>query len=178
MISLAGFPRDGDSSGRLSPAVRAADARFVPLQGVRLAEVMALERRLYTFPWSQGNFQDALRAGYPSWLAVDTRDCILAYGVAMLAVDEAHLLNLAVDPAVQRCGLGMRLLTYLANRMYELGARSLLLEVRPTNVDALRLYRRFGFHDIGLRKGYYPARWGREDAIVMRAILDRMQPLP
>jgi ribosomal-protein-alanine N-acetyltransferase len=89
----------------------------------------------------------------------------------MLAVDEAHLLNLAVDPAHQRQGYGWCMLDWIARTMHEYGARSLLLEVRPSNLEAQRLYLAYGFEQIGVRRGYYPARWGREDAIVMRVPL-------
>jgi ribosomal-protein-alanine N-acetyltransferase len=145
--------------------------RFVPLQVQRLPELMALEQRIYPFPWTIGNFEDALRSGYSAWTLVSETDAIIAYAVAMLAVDEAHLLNLAVDPQQQRRGYGRRMLHWIARRMREYGARSLLLEVRPSNPEAQQLYRQFGFEEIGMRRGYYPARWGREDAIVMRAAL-------
>ena len=63
------------------------------------------------------------------------------------------------------------MLDWMARTMREYGARSLLLEVRPSNAEALRLYRQYGFEPIGIRRGYYPARRGREDAIVMRVSL-------
>jgi [ribosomal protein S18]-alanine N-acetyltransferase len=148
-----------------------ADGRFVPLQPRRLAEIVALERRIYPFPWTSGNFEDALRGGYSAWTLVAPTDEIIAYAVAMLAVDEAHLLNLAVHPEHQRRGHGRRMLDWIARTMHEYGARSLLLEVRPSNAEAQHLYRRYGFEQIGVRRGYYPARWGREDAIVMRVAL-------
>ena len=152
-------------------ATLAQGERFVPLQAQRLADVLELERRIYPFPWTQGNFEDALRSGYSAWTLVGSAGRIIAYAIAMLAVDEAHLLNLAVDPALQGRGYGRRMLEWMARTMHEYGARSLLLEVRPSNQEAQRLYRRFGFEPIGVRRGYYPARWGREDAIVMRIAL-------
>jgi ribosomal-protein-alanine N-acetyltransferase len=148
-----------------------SEERFVPLQPQRLGELMALERRVYPYPWTTGNFEDALRSGYSAWTLVSASGQIIAYAVAMLAVDEAHLLNLAVDPAYQRRGFGRRMLDWMARTMHEYGAQSLLLEVRPSNLDAQRLYRRYGFEQIGVRRGYYPARWGREDAIVMKVAL-------
>ncbi|HYB52200.1 MAG TPA: ribosomal protein S18-alanine N-acetyltransferase [Burkholderiaceae bacterium] len=132
---------------------------------------MRLEQAIYPFPWTSGNFEDALRSGYSAWTLVSETDAIIAYAVAMLAVDEAHLLNLAVDPQLQRRGYGWRLLDWMARIMREYGARFLLLEVRPSNTEALRLYRQYGFEPIGIRRGYYPARRGREDAIVMRTAL-------
>jgi ribosomal-protein-alanine N-acetyltransferase len=155
----------------MNAQVRPAADRFVPLDLARIPELMVLERRIYPFPWTSGNFEDALRSGYSAWLLVSNANAIIAYAVAMLAVDEAHLLNLAVDPALQRRGYGWRMLEWMARTMHEYGARSVLLEVRPSNTDAQRLYRQFGFEAIGTRRGYYPAHRGREDAIVMRAPL-------
>ena len=143
----------------------------MPLERARIEELMRLERRIYPFPWTSGNFEDALRSGYSAWTLVAADNTILAYSVAMLAVDEAHLLNLAVDIPAQRRGYGWRMLDWTAGNMREYGARFLLLEVRPSNVEAQRLYQRYGFAQIGVRRGYYPARWGREDAIVMRLSL-------
>ncbi|SPJ17834.1 Ribosomal-protein-alanine acetyltransferase [Burkholderiales bacterium] len=155
----------------MSALVRPAQERFVPLERGRIAEVMKLERQIYPFPWTGGNFEDALHSGYSAWALVSETDAIIAYAVSMLAVDEAHLLNLAVDPQRQRCGYGWKMLDWTARTMHEYGARSLLLEVRPSNTDAQRLYRQYGFEVIGRRRGYYPARRGREDAIVMRIAL-------
>jgi len=148
-----------------------AGERFVPLQAQRLNDLMVLERRVYPFPWTSGNFEDALRSGYSAWTLVGPDEQIIAYAVAMLAVDEAHLLNLAVEPRRQQQGYGRCMLDWMARTLHEYGARSLLLEVRPSNLEAQRLYRSYGFEQIGVRRGYYPARWGREDAIVMRVAL-------
>jgi ribosomal-protein-alanine N-acetyltransferase len=155
----------------LSAQVRPTQGQFVPLKRERIAELMALERQVYPFPWTSGNFEDALRSGYSAWTLVSDDNAIIGYAVAMLAVDEAHLLNLAVDPRWQRQGYGWRLLDWMARTMHEYGARSLLLEVRPSNLGAQELYRRYGFQKIGTRRGYYPAQRGREDAIVMRVAL-------
>ena len=155
----------------MSAMVQPAPERFVPLAPGRIPEVMRLEQQIYPFPWTNGNFEDALRSGYSAWTLVSEADTIIAYAVAMLAVDEAHLLNLAVDRGQQRRGYGWKMLDWMARVMREYGARFLLLEVRPSNSDALRLYRQYGFEPIGIRRGYYPARRGREDAIVMRIAL-------
>jgi ribosomal-protein-alanine N-acetyltransferase len=146
--------------------------RILPMTDRHLAAVIDLERKLYPFPWTPGNFADALRAGYGAWVWCDDAQAIGAYAVSMMVLDEAHVLNIAVAPSRQRQGLGMHLLNWLADRARANGAQSLLLEVRPSNTDAVRLYQRFGFRQIGVRKGYYPAQWGREDAIVMRAPLN------
>jgi ribosomal-protein-alanine N-acetyltransferase len=89
----------------------------------------------------------------------------------MMVLDEAHLLNLTVAPACQRFGFGWRLLEAMAENARGYGARTMLLEVRPGNTAARNMYARYGFVRIGIRRDYYPARDGREDAIVMRVSL-------
>lgn len=131
-----------------------------------LDAVMAIESTIYTHPWSNGNFADSLRAGYQCrtlWLA----DTLIGYFVVMVAAGEAHLLNLSVAAAHQRRGYGSLLLREAVAIARRGGARSLFLEVRPSNLGAQALYTRFGFQQIGVRRGYYPAHHGREDALVL-----------
>lgn len=131
-----------------------------------LDAVVAAERRCHAFPWTRGNFADSLATGYCAWLAVENGG-MTGYAIMMLAVDEAHLLNITVLPEVQRCGRGSALLLHLVDQARARGAIRMLLEVRPGNLAALALYRRHGFLEIGRRRDYYPAHEGREDAIVM-----------
>jgi ribosomal-protein-alanine N-acetyltransferase len=95
----------------------------------------------------------------------------VGYGVLMMVIDEAHILNISVVAARQKGGLGRRLLEHFATLARQAGARRLLLEVRPSNGPALALYGRTGFQTIGRRKGYYPAHGGREDGLVMSLAL-------
>jgi ribosomal-protein-alanine acetyltransferase len=137
-----------------------------------LDEVMRIERAVYPFPWSRGNFSDSLRAGHDAWRFDDDSGRMIGYAVLMWAPDEVHLLNLSVDQPFQGRGLGERLLRWLADDAHRRGAPSLLLEVRPSNPVALRLYERVGMQRIGLRRGYYPSTdRRREDAVVMRVAL-------
>ncbi|WP_118179149.1 ribosomal protein S18-alanine N-acetyltransferase [Paraburkholderia phosphatilytica] len=134
-----------------------------------LDEVAAIERVAYEFPWTRGNFEDSLRNGYLGVCLRHVTGTLIGYCVLMPVVDEMHLLNLCVAPAAQGAGAGLTLLRE-AVRITRTGKLDgLLLEVRPSNHRAIRLYERFGFASIGRRKNYYPARHrGREDAIVMR----------
>jgi ribosomal-protein-alanine N-acetyltransferase len=86
----------------------------------------------------------------------------------MLAAEEAHLLNLSIATACQRQGYGSLLLRRLCEVARGRGARLILLEVRPSNAAGLQLYARHGFQRAGLRREYYPAQAGREDALVLR----------
>jgi ribosomal-protein-alanine N-acetyltransferase len=155
----------------MSALPRAGDDRFVPMSVADLDEVVVAESEIYPFPWTRGNFADALQAGYSAWVLRDASGRLIAYSVMMMALDEAHLLNLSVARGAQRTGLGWRTLDWMADVGRGHGGRTMLLEVRPTNAAALRLYERYGFDRIGVRRGYYPTHGGREDAIVMRIAL-------
>ncbi len=143
--------------------------RFAPMRLSDVDEVHALECSVFPHPWSRANFADSLASGYDAWTVRDADGALAGYYLLMYAVDEAHLLDVAVCGARQRQGLGRHLLDCIGARAREQGMLSVLLEVRPSNERALAVYRRYGFREIGRRKGYYPAHAGqREDAIVMR----------
>ena len=145
--------------------------RYTPMVEADLREVVAIESDIYPFPWTRGNFLDSVRAGYSVWVLRDHTDALVAYSVMTLMIDEAHLLNLSVARHRQRAGLGWRTLEWMAEVARGYGARTMLLEVRPSNASAVRMYQRYGFEKIGVRRGYYPAQAGREDALVMRVAL-------
>jgi len=155
----------------MNAVVRPAEETFAPMRAEDLDLIMRIENDIYPHPWTRGNFTDSLQAGYSAWTLITSDGQLIGYAVVMIAVDEAHLLNLSVARAWQRQGLGWRLLEWVASVARDHGARSLLLEVRPSNPAAQRLYERYGFEHIGRRRGYYPAFGGREDALVMRISL-------
>lgn len=139
---------------------------LLPMRSADLDAVLAIEYRVCAFPWSRANFADSMASSYSCWVCrVDQQ--LAGYFVLMLAVDEAHLLTIAVAESHQRRGLGARLLRQAMSVGRAGGATTLLLEVRPSNAKALAMYRHFGFAQIGVRRGYYPAESGREDALVL-----------
>ncbi len=142
-----------------------------------LDEVVAVEQRAYSHPWSRGNFTDSLAAGY---LAEVWRleDAVLGYFIAMAGVDELHLLNITVVPEQQGRGHGRSMMAALQQHARQLRATSLWLEVRQGNHRARALYRRLGYAEVGLRRGYYPAALRREDAVVMSLLLNGASPDP
>ena len=144
-----------------------------PMTTAQLNAVMAIEVAAYAFPWTRGNFVDSIVAGHPTGLLFGAADELLGYFVAMVGVDEMHLLNIAVAPAAQGRGHARFLIDALVERCRNHAARKLWLEVRDSNLRARDIYQRLGFASIGVRKGYYPAASGRrEDAVVMRLTLD------
>jgi ribosomal-protein-alanine N-acetyltransferase len=155
----------------MSAVLRQSSEQIAPMRPEDLPQVVEVEQAAYEFPWTQGNFLDSLRSGHSAWTMRDSGGGLIAYAVVMFALDEAHLLNLTVAPACQRFGFGWRMLEAMAENARSYGARTMLLEVRPSNEAAQKMYARYGFVRIGTRRGYYPARNGREDAIVMRVTL-------
>ena len=146
-------------------AVPSETPQLAPMREADLAQVVAIERTIYTHPWTRGNFADALRAGYQCRTLRLGRE-LIGYFVLMVVADEAHLLNLSISDVRQRRGHGSSLLGQAISMAREGGAASLFLEVRPSSLAAIALYARFGFERIALRRGYYPMHGGREDALV------------
>lgn len=136
-----------------------------PMNERDLEAVTTLEGSVQAFPWSRGNFADSLAAGHCVWVCRIGGD-LVGFFVVMVVLDEAHLLNVAVCRRYQGKGYGARLLRHAMQLAAGHGAVRFLLEVRPSNQRAVELYRHFGFRQIGLRRGYYPAAEGREDALV------------
>jgi ribosomal-protein-alanine N-acetyltransferase len=132
--------------------------------------VLLVEKESYEFPWSAGNFHDSIYAGYGVWV-YEVGGSIIGHMVLMTAADEAHLLNITIAPSWRRQGLGKALMRHAMNAARLQHVRVLFLEVRPSNRAAIELYEKTGFEAFALRKGYYPAQQGREDALVMRAFL-------
>ncbi len=137
-----------------------------PMRAADLDRIMEIEPVIYAHPWTRGNFEDSMRVGYSCWV-IDCGAVMVGYGVLMIGVREAHLLNLSVAPEWQGRGLGRSLLEHFLRIGRESDAQQMLLEVRPSNASARRLYADFGFRDISVRRGYYPGAGGREDAILM-----------
>jgi ribosomal-protein-alanine N-acetyltransferase len=131
-----------------------------------LAEVAALEKSLYSFPWSIGNFRDSVNAGYDCW-TVTHGEAVIGYAILMIALDEAHLLNVAIASEWQAQGIGRAFLDHMIGVARSASCQIVYLEVRPSNVAARHLYRKLGFQQIAIRPDYYPAVSGREDALFL-----------
>jgi ribosomal-protein-alanine N-acetyltransferase len=140
------------------PAIRA-------MRADDLDAVVAIEERAYDFPWSRGIFNDCLLAGYYC-VVLEADGVVSGYAIMSVAAAEGHRLNLCVENQLRRQGLGRHLLNCLLERVSAMNIERLFLEVRPSNAAAIALYDSAGFTRLGLRKGYYKAHDGREDALV------------
>jgi ribosomal-protein-alanine N-acetyltransferase len=147
-----------------------------PMHASHLPDIVGIERRAYEFPWTESIFRDCLKVGYSAWIVTSASDGILAYALMSMAVGEAHILNLCVEPDCQKQGLGKFLLTHLQRVARAAGMELMLLEVRKSNAAAIALYLGMGFGKLGVRKGYYPARDGTEDALLLGYELKLVRP--
>ena len=141
-----------------------------PMAETDVTAVIEIERSSYQFPWSEDIFRDCLRVGYVCRVFTVSRE-VTAYGVMSFGAGEAHILNLCVGEPYRCRGLGRRLLGSLIERANAAGMGEAYLEVRPSNTAAIRLYQSMGFEQMGVRRGYYQAVGGREDAAVLKLAL-------
>jgi ribosomal-protein-alanine N-acetyltransferase len=145
-----------------------------PMTEADLPRIHRIELASYDYPWSLGNFRDSMQAGYSTWVreaGYEVGGEVIGYYVMTAAAGEAHLLNMTIAPSWRRHGLGRELLAHCLVAAREHGADCVFLEVRPSNLAALTLYRSIGFVELALRRNYYPARDGREDAVIMKRIV-------
>jgi len=132
--------------------------------------IAAVEKAAYQFPWSEGIFRDCLRVGYVCRV-MDVMGDVGGYGIMSMGAGEAHILNVCVRDEYRSRGFARKMMLYLLDRARAAGMSEAFLEVRPSNVGAARLYHSLGFEQVGVRRGYYQAAVGREDAAVLRRML-------
>jgi ribosomal-protein-alanine N-acetyltransferase len=142
------------------------ELQFRDMTSADVDAVLGIEQQVHSHPWTRGNFADSLAAGHICKVYAAGQE-IVGYAVLMPALDEVHLLDIGIATAHQRKGLGAELLDEMLVMARDKKFSRMLLEVRRSNFAANALYRKAGFAEIGVRRGYYPAAQGREDAIVM-----------
>jgi [ribosomal protein S18]-alanine N-acetyltransferase len=156
-------------------SVKQEDVEFAPVEirpmhDLDVPVIVAIERAAYQFPWSEGIFRDCLRVGYVCRV-VDVGGDMAGYGIMSIGAGEAHILNVCIHDEYRGRGFARKLLLYLLERARTSGMYEAFLEVRPSNTGAARLYHSMGFVQVGVRRGYYQATVGREDAAVLRRVL-------
>lgn len=150
----------------MNAVLKQAVLNLRPMAETDLSDVLQIEYAAYTFPWNRNIFKGCLRDNY-CCRVVEMDGEIAGYAIMSMGKDEAHLLNLCVDPGRHGMGLGERLLNCLLDFAQQHKAVTTFLEVRPSNSSARQFYEKRGFVEVGSRPNYYPARFGREDAIIM-----------
>ena len=152
------------ASNILVPVVR-------PMTHEDLEAVAAIEQQSYDYPWSSGIFRDCLLAGYHC-IVIEQGGELRGYGILSVAAGEAHVLNVCVAPAFRRRGYGLALLQRLIGEARDARVKRMYLEVRPSNLAAINMYKGIGFATIGRRRDYYRAADDRrEDALVLALTL-------
>jgi len=140
--------------------------QFRPMVESDLDAIMQIEPHIYSHPWTRGNFSDSLKSEHSAWV-LEHNEKIIGYALMMMVLDEAHLLNLSITKAYQKQGLGRYLLEQMIRIAQKQKAANMFLEVRSSNISAITLYENIGFNEMAIRRGYYPAQNGREDAVLM-----------
>src|SRR5690606_16684230 len=163
-VACSTVERTGGLGG--NPLVDATTLTLHDMMPADVDEVAAIEGRVQSFPWTRKNFVDGLAAGYRGWV-VRRMGAMLGFALVMDTPDMAHLLVIGVRPDAQRQGVGARLLRRCTDHCRQSGLPALTLEVRPSNEQAIQFYHQHGFVQVGVRRGYYPAAKGREDAWIM-----------
>jgi ribosomal-protein-alanine N-acetyltransferase len=137
-----------------------------PMQPEDLDAIMAIELKIYDYPWTVGIFRDCLRVGY-TCTVLENHEDIIGYCVMSTAAGESHILNVSVSKEYQGQGYGSVLVKHMIDTACKQKSEMVLLEVRPSNRSALHLYHKLGFNEVGIRKQYYPSSNGREDALIL-----------
>lgn len=156
----------------MSAATEFFNPHLRPMLPEDVLAVMAIEREVYPFCWTEGIFHDCIRVGY-ACLVLEEMGEIVGYGVMSSGAGEAHILNVAVNKRYQGRGYGHLLMEHFLDLAMRLNVEAVFLEVRPSNKIAVALYHRLGFEQVGLRRNYYPDHEGKEDALIMARQLVR-----
>lgn len=151
----------------MNALVKPVEVNFRPMLEADVDRIILIERAAYPYPWTRGNFMDCLYSGYSCWV-IEVAGELVGYSILMVGAGEGHVLNCCVSPGWQGRGLGRLAMRRLIAGAAEYGVECLFLEVRPSNGKAISLYESLGFETVGLRRHYYPADQGHEDALVMR----------
>lgn len=136
-----------------------------PLKSQDIKEVMEIERISFSDPWKESMFYSELNQKTSRFLVAKIDERLVGYVGMWIIQDEAHIVNLAVHPDYRRQGIGQKLLSTLLDEARKRGVKRFTLEVRASNTIAQRFYKKFGFCEIALRRGYYQD--NHEDAIIM-----------
>lgn len=146
--------------------VENAECIVRPMVRTDIPLIHAIESMAYEFPWELETFRSCFKVGYHCWIA-ERASVVVGYGIMTIGAGESHVLNVCVSPDFQGKGYGRVIFNQIIEEARRYKVETMFLEVRPSNPKAIRLYRSLGFNEIGVRKNYYPARHGHEDAIVM-----------
>jgi [ribosomal protein S18]-alanine N-acetyltransferase len=131
-----------------------------------IKEVLLVEYASFPTPWSRDAFENEIKQNhFANYIVLEVNGEVVGYGGFWSILDEAHITNIAVSPAYRGKKLGEYLVRKMMELARELGAEMMTLEVRASNLVAQGLYKKLGFEEKGIRKGYYSD--DGEDALIM-----------
>ena len=136
------------------------------MNDTHVPQVAALEKICFADPWSEMSIASELQSLWSYWLVATEDDRVIGYVGSQSSIDEADIMNVAVDPGFRRRGIAEGLINRLVADLKEQGIHALLLEVRVSNAPAIALYKKLGFSQVGRRKNYYHT--PKEDALILR----------
>jgi len=127
------------------------------------------------YPWTEAVFNDCLKASYQGWVLLEPNKSrekeTLGFAIMLTQLDECQICNICVKPKFQKLGYGRKLLLHIIRFAITKNLARIILEVRSSNLNAIKMYRHFGFVEVGIRKNYYPTAAGREDALTLMLAL-------
>ena len=136
------------------------------MNAAHVPQIAQLEKLCFSDPWSENSIASELNSRLSDWLVVTEGEQVVAYVGSQTVIDSSDMMNIAVHPDFRRRGIAEMLVAALEEQLRQRGSKMLLLEVRDSNVPAIALYEKLGFHQAGLRKNYY--RNPKEDARILR----------
>ena len=156
---------------KTKPTTRRTSISFNKLTPVEIPSVLSIEEQNSDYPWSQGQFATSIENSNNLCYCLSLNDKTIGYLIAMMVMDTADILNIGIDPDLQRKGYATGLLNHLIEELGKRNIREIFLEVRVGNKSAIRFYKKQGFEEISVRKNYYTKnsknQSQREDGILM-----------
>ena len=127
------------------------------------AEIARIEKLSFPTPWTAEMILSEMREPLSSFFVIENNNSIIGYYGFLHILDELHILNVAVDPPYRGRNVGSALMEHLLERGRTLSVRAVTLEVRESNLPAIKLYEKYGFHSVGIRPHYYT---DKENALI------------
>jgi ribosomal-protein-alanine N-acetyltransferase len=136
------------------------------MEETHIKDILYIENNSYGYPWSEKIFNDCLKNNYLCRVLM-LDNTLIGFLISSIIQDECHIMNLCVDSKYRGSGYGRLILNKLHDEIATINCKTVFLECRPSNIFAMNLYESEGYNEIGVRRNYYPAPNGYEDAIML-----------
>ena len=139
---------------------------YINMEEKHIKDILCIENNSYGYPWSEKIFNDCLKNNYLCRVLV-LDNVLIGFLISSIIQDECHIMNLCVDAKYRGSGYGRLILNKLHDEIATISCKTVFLECRPSNISAMNLYESEGYNEIGVRRNYYPAPNGYEDAVML-----------